>query len=85
MPDQTLLAHPNQRNLVGKGVKGRGTMLTLADTGDPLVDAFRQHLRPEYLHGGSAVEECEAVVGVEEIRADRPLVALMQEVEQLHL
>ena len=35
--------------------------------------------------GGAAVEEREAVVGVEEIRADRPLVALMQEVEQLHL
>lgn len=50
-PDQTLLAHPNQRNLVGKGVKGSGAMLTLADTGDPLVDAFRQHLKPEFLRG----------------------------------
>jgi phosphoserine phosphatase RsbU/P len=50
-PDQTLLAHPNERNIAGKGIDGRGTMLTLADTGDPLVDAFRQHLRPEYLYG----------------------------------
>ena len=55
-PDQTLLAHPNQRNLVGKGVNGSGAMLTLADTGDPLVDAFRQHLRPEYLHA-AAIDE----------------------------
>jgi sigma-B regulation protein RsbU (phosphoserine phosphatase) len=47
--DQTLLAHPNQRDLVGTGVRGKGAMLTLADTGDPLVDAFRQHLQPEYL------------------------------------
>jgi phosphoserine phosphatase RsbU/P len=49
-PDQTLIAHPNERNLAGKGVKGSGAMLTLADTGDPLVDAFRQHLRPEYVN-----------------------------------
>jgi sigma-B regulation protein RsbU (phosphoserine phosphatase) len=48
-PDQTLLAHPNQRNLIGKGVKGAGAMLTLADTGDPLVDAFRHNLKPGYL------------------------------------
>jgi serine phosphatase RsbU (regulator of sigma subunit) len=54
MPDQTLLAHPNQRNLAGKGVKGSGTMLTLADTGDPLVDAFRRHLRPEQLQSVGA-------------------------------
>jgi sigma-B regulation protein RsbU (phosphoserine phosphatase) len=53
-PDLTLLAHPNERNIVGKGVNGSGAMLTLADTGDPLVDAFRQHLRPEYLHGAGA-------------------------------
>jgi serine phosphatase RsbU (regulator of sigma subunit) len=53
-PDQTLLAHPNQRTLVGTGVKGAGAMLTLAETGDPLVDAFRQHLRPEYLRNSSA-------------------------------
>ena len=48
-PDQTLIAHPNQRNLAGRGVKGRGDMLTLADTGDPLVDTFREQLQPAYL------------------------------------
>ena len=52
-PDQTLLAHPNQRNLVGKGVKGSGAMLTLADTGDPLVEVFRQHLLPEHLRNSA--------------------------------
>jgi serine phosphatase RsbU (regulator of sigma subunit) len=49
-PDQTLLAHPNQRGLAG--AKG-GAMLTLADTGDPLVDAFRLHLEPGHLTGTS--------------------------------
>ena len=53
-PDETLLAHRNQRNLAAQGVKGKGNLLTLADTGDPLVEAFREHLRPEYLHGGSS-------------------------------
>lgn len=57
MPDQTLLAHPNERNLAAQGVKGTGALLTLADTGDPLVDAFRQHLRPEHLLGGIAGKE----------------------------
>ncbi len=55
-PDQTLLAHPNTRDLAGKGVRGAGAMLTLADTGDPLVDAYRQHLQPEYLRGSSKDE-----------------------------
>jgi serine phosphatase RsbU (regulator of sigma subunit) len=55
-PDLTLLAHPNQRNLIGRGVKGSGKMLTLADTGDPLVDAFRQHLAPEHVQSGLAEE-----------------------------
>ncbi len=54
MPDQTLIAHPNQRNLAGKGVKGTGAMLTLADTGDPLVDAFRQHLQPDFVKGAGS-------------------------------
>ncbi len=48
-PEQTLLAHPNQKNLQGNGARGNGELLTLADTGDPLVAAFRQHLTPEYL------------------------------------
>ncbi|MGC4099014.1 MAG: cache domain-containing protein [Nitrospira sp.] len=46
-PNLTLLAHPNQRNLNGKGVRGAGEMLTLADTGDPLVEAFRKNFKPE--------------------------------------
>jgi phosphoserine phosphatase RsbU/P len=50
-PDETLLAHPNLRNLRGQGVKGKGALLTLADTNDPLVDAFRQHLLPSHLRG----------------------------------
>jgi sigma-B regulation protein RsbU (phosphoserine phosphatase) len=45
--DGTLLAHPNQRALAGGG-----QLLTLADAGDPLVDAFRANLRPEYLRPG---------------------------------
>ena len=56
-PDETLLAHPNQRNLIGKGVKGQGQLLTLADTGDPLVDAFRQHLRPEYVNSAGTKDD----------------------------
>jgi serine phosphatase RsbU (regulator of sigma subunit) len=54
-PDETLLAHPNQQDLQGKGVKGKGALLTLADTGDPLVDAFRQHLDRKYLSSGASV------------------------------
>jgi phosphoserine phosphatase RsbU/P len=50
-PDETLLAHPYLRHFQGTGVKGKGTLLTLADTDDPLVDAFRQHLRPSRLRG----------------------------------
>jgi sigma-B regulation protein RsbU (phosphoserine phosphatase) len=37
----TLLAHPNQITARSTGVNGKGTLLTIADTGDPLVDAFR--------------------------------------------
>lgn len=53
-PDQTLLAHPNQQNIAARGSKGSGTMLTLADTGDPIVDAFRQHLQPELLRAAES-------------------------------
>lgn len=49
MPDLTLLAHPNQRDAAGTGVAGQGEMLTLADTGDPLVDVFRRYLQPEHI------------------------------------
>jgi phosphoserine phosphatase RsbU/P len=54
-PDQTLLAHPNLRNLTAKSADS-GKMLTLADTGDPIVDAFRQHLQPAHLQRGSSLE-----------------------------
>jgi len=47
--DQTLLAHPNARRVAADGARGVGKLLTLADTGDPLVAAFRDNLRPEYL------------------------------------
>jgi serine phosphatase RsbU (regulator of sigma subunit) len=49
-PDQTLLAHPSLRNLTATGLKGKGALLTLVDTGDPLVEAFRRHLEPDDLH-----------------------------------
>ncbi|HVT89168.1 MAG TPA: SpoIIE family protein phosphatase [Tepidisphaeraceae bacterium] len=52
-PDQTLLAHPSQRNRAGRDIRRSGAMLTLADTGDPLVEAFRQHLKPEFLQGAA--------------------------------
>src|SRR4051812_8147238 len=55
-PDQTLLAHPSLRDLAGRDTRGAGAMLTLADTGDPLVEAFRRHLEPRHLHGGGADE-----------------------------
>jgi phosphoserine phosphatase RsbU/P len=47
--DKTLLAHPNQRQLMKGGQRGAGKLLTLADTGDALIDAFGENLRPEYL------------------------------------
>ena len=55
-PDGTLFAHPNQRNQVGKGLRGTGALLTLSDTGDPLVDAYRQHLLPEYVRDSAGDE-----------------------------
>lgn len=48
-PDRTLLAHGNLKNLVGKGVNGKGEMLTLADTGDEMVDGFRAHMKAEHM------------------------------------
>ncbi len=54
-PDQTLLAHPNLRNLTAKSATS-GKMLTLADTGDPFVEVFRQHLQPAHLQPGSSLE-----------------------------
>jgi len=39
--DEALLAHPNQRTMTASGQAGVGKLLTLRDTGDPLVDSFR--------------------------------------------
>ncbi|HEY2785533.1 MAG TPA: SpoIIE family protein phosphatase [Fimbriiglobus sp.] len=39
--DEKLLAHPTQRLVGTAGQKTTGKLLTLADTNDPLVDAFR--------------------------------------------
>jgi phosphoserine phosphatase RsbU/P len=50
--DQMLLAHPNLRDLTARRTKGE--LLTLADTGDPLVDAFRKHLPPSAAHDSAA-------------------------------
>jgi sigma-B regulation protein RsbU (phosphoserine phosphatase) len=44
--DQVLLAHPDHR---GGAAARAGRLLTLAESGDPLVDAYRTNLRPEYL------------------------------------
>jgi sigma-B regulation protein RsbU (phosphoserine phosphatase) len=45
--DQTLLAHPEHRAV--SGTRETAKLLTLADAGDPLVDAYRANLRPEPL------------------------------------
>jgi serine phosphatase RsbU (regulator of sigma subunit) len=46
-PEQVLLAYPNQHALgTEQGEPGR--LLSLADVREPLVDAFRRNLRPEY-------------------------------------
>src|SRR5436305_3398842 len=44
--DQVLLAHPDYR---GGAAAAAGRLLSLAESGDPLVDAYRAHVRPEYL------------------------------------
>jgi sigma-B regulation protein RsbU (phosphoserine phosphatase) len=46
--DQILLAHPNHRAVSGE--RENAKLLTLADAGDPLVDAYRANLKPEYLN-----------------------------------
>jgi sigma-B regulation protein RsbU (phosphoserine phosphatase) len=45
--DEVLLAHPNRR--VVSGERETSKLLTLADAGDPLVDAYRANLKPEQL------------------------------------
>jgi serine phosphatase RsbU (regulator of sigma subunit) len=47
--DGVLLAHPDWHMPADRESRGSGTLPTLADTGDPRVDAFRANLRPEYL------------------------------------
>jgi sigma-B regulation protein RsbU (phosphoserine phosphatase) len=45
--DQVLLAHPSLRAVSGE--RENAKLLTLADAGDPLVDAYRANLKPEHL------------------------------------
>src|SRR5262245_36721143 len=45
--DEFLLAHPGRRGVSGQGETAK--LLTLADAGDPLVDAYRSNLKPEHL------------------------------------
>jgi serine phosphatase RsbU (regulator of sigma subunit) len=45
--DEVLLAHPTRSGV--SGTKETAKLLTLADAGDPLVDAYRANLKPEYL------------------------------------
>ena len=45
--EQALLAHPDRRGVSGE--RETAKLLTLADAGDPLVDAYRANLKPEHL------------------------------------
>jgi len=47
--DETLLAHPTRRVVSPERQKAAGKLLTLADTDDPLVDAFRGRVSGEAL------------------------------------
>ncbi len=46
--DEVLLAHPDRRGVSGE--RETAKLLTLADAGDPLVDAYRTNLKPEYFN-----------------------------------
>src|SRR5262249_28107064 len=46
--DEILLAHPDHRGVTGERETAR--LLTLADAGDPLVDAYRANLKPEHFN-----------------------------------
>jgi serine phosphatase RsbU (regulator of sigma subunit) len=50
--DGVLLAHPNRRVVGAGGKRDAGHLLTLADTGDPLVEDYRAHLPPGPLPPG---------------------------------
>jgi sigma-B regulation protein RsbU (phosphoserine phosphatase) len=52
--DETLLAHPTQRVVSLERQKAAGKLLTLADTDDPLVDAFRGRVSGDALPTGSS-------------------------------
>jgi serine phosphatase RsbU (regulator of sigma subunit) len=52
--DQTLLAHPGRPFKARNDQQGDDQLLTLADTGDPLVNAFRAHLRPGHVRPAAA-------------------------------
>jgi serine phosphatase RsbU (regulator of sigma subunit) len=52
--DESLLAHPTRRVAAPEGQKTAGTLLTLADTDDPLVDAFRGRVLADAAAAGSA-------------------------------
>src|SRR5262249_47552092 len=45
--DEVLLAHPDRRGVSGE--RENAKLLTLADAGDPLVEAYRANLKPEHL------------------------------------
>jgi serine phosphatase RsbU (regulator of sigma subunit) len=51
---EMLLAHPTQRVVSPERQKTAGKLLTLADTDDPLVDAFRGRVSADALPAGSA-------------------------------
>jgi serine phosphatase RsbU (regulator of sigma subunit) len=52
--DETLLAHPTRRVVSPERQKATGKLLTLADTDDPLVDAFRGRVSGDALPNGSS-------------------------------
>jgi serine phosphatase RsbU (regulator of sigma subunit) len=54
--DEVLLAHPHQRGLATRRERDVGRLLTLADTEDPLVEAFRHNLRPEHVQTASEAD-----------------------------
>src|SRR6516165_5394168 len=52
--DETLLAHPTRRVVSPERQKATGKLLTLADTEDPLVDAFRGRVSGDALPTASS-------------------------------
>ena len=52
--DETLLAHPTRRVVSPERQKAAGKLLTLADTDDPLVEAFRGRVSGDALPTGSS-------------------------------